>query len=93
MGPFKLLVSSDLALDTPFWSYNMYNKQSIVKQEKPIYHLSHRYHVVVSTFQETGLQVWNHLKENLEYPMLPPLPSCIKAVSKRQESVEIIVLL
>jgi hypothetical protein len=62
IGPLRLFVSSDLALDTPFWSCNIHDEQVPKVGKETAYHLSNGYDIFIAPFHQTRLEIGDHLK-------------------------------
>jgi hypothetical protein len=48
------------------------------------YHIPNEDHILVDTFHQTGLEIWNHLQEHSEDSVFTPLPWNFDKVERRK---------
>jgi hypothetical protein len=72
--PFKPLVSSDLALETPFWIWTNVKAMAYDKTTESTHKVGNMVNFYVRTIHQTSFETGYHKEELLEDAMLPSFP-------------------
>jgi hypothetical protein len=73
-APFILFVSSDLALEAPFWTWNRIEEKRVMCVQQT-YQICYRHRLFVWAFHKALLKMGYHPQQLLKYTKLSPAPA------------------